>query len=344
MDSEQLPRALAKGVGPLWVVHGDEPLLALEAGDRIRAAAKAAGCDEREVLIAEAHFDWSRLRQAAASTSLFATRRLIDLRVPSGKPGVEGGKALAAYVRDLPPDTVTLIVLGEVDWRAQKSAWFGALESAGQVVEARKVGADALPGWLERRLKAQGQSADAATLGFVAQAVEGNLMAAHQEVQKLGLLFPEGPLAFDEVRGAVLDVARFDVFDLGHALLAGDAAKALRVLRVLRAAGEGLPFIVWKVADEARGLLLVQAAVQRGVALPQALRDAQVWGDRAKAIGPALKRADADTLTDALRESARIDRIAKGVERGDAWEALERLVVRLASPAPAAAARRRATA
>jgi DNA polymerase-3 subunit delta len=333
VDTEQLPRALARGVATLYTVFGDEPLLLLEAADRIRAAARTAGCDEREVVSVEAHFDWSRLAAVARSTSLFATRRLIDLRIPSGKPGVEGAKALTAWAQDLPPDAVTLITLGEVDWRSQKSAWFGALAAAGTVVEARKVGIDALPAWLDRRLQAQGQQADAATLAFLAQAVEGNLMAAHQEVQKLALLFGAGPLAFDAVRGAVLDVARFDVFDLGAAVLAGDAAKGVRILRVLRATGEGLPFITWKLADEARGLLLVQAAVRRGTPLPQALRDAQVWGDRARQIGPALDRLDADALTDALQCAARIDRIAKGVERGDPWDLLEQLVLALCAPA-----------
>ena len=195
--TEQLQQHLARGIKPLYTVFGDETLLALEASDRIRAAARAQGYTEREVLIVDSSFHWNELAFAGSSQSLFAARKLLELRIPNGKPGTEGSAALQDYCERLPADTVTLVQLPGIDWRAQKSSWFEALESAGVAVEARVVTRKALPQWLAGRLKAQKQEADAETLAFIADRVEGNLMAAYQEVQKLALLFPPGKIGFD---------------------------------------------------------------------------------------------------------------------------------------------------
>ena len=207
LPTEQLASQLARELKPLYTVFGDEPLLALEAGDRIRAKARAEGYDEREVLTADSSFKWPQLAMAANSQSLFASRKLLDLRIPNGKPGVEGSAALQTFCKSLPADTITLIYLPEIDWRAQKAGWFEALDHAGMMVEAKAVPRKALPQWLAARLKAQGQDADAEALAFIADRVEGNLMAAFQEVQKLALLFPPGPISFEQIREAVLDVA-----------------------------------------------------------------------------------------------------------------------------------------
>ena len=276
ITTEQLTQQLKRTLAPLYIVYGDEPLLALEAADRIRARAREEGHVEREVLTAEQHFDWSQLRISSQSQSLFASRRMLEIRIPSGKPGNDGSQALQEYAAQLPPDTITLVALPEVDWRAQKGAWFGALDAAGVMVEAVAVKRDKLPEWLKGRLSAQAQTADADTLDFIADKVEGNLLAAYQEVQKLALLFPPGALSFDQIKESVLDVARFDVFDLGDIVLSGDAAHLARVLDGLQGEGAAAPLVLWSIAEEIRAVGRVLAGLSGGRPLQQAMRDARL--------------------------------------------------------------------
>ncbi|MEQ1882948.1 MAG: DNA polymerase III subunit delta, partial [Burkholderiales bacterium] len=221
VDSEQLAQHLSRGLKSLYVVYGEELLLALEAADRIRTKARSEGFSERKVLVADTHFDWGELSLAGNSLSLFATRRVLDLRIPSGKPGKLGSEALQALASALPEDTLVLISLPRLDRQSLAAKWFEALEHAGVAVHAAEVRREQLGNWLSARLALNGQQADPATIDFLASRVEGNLMAASQEVQKLALLFPAGMLPFAEVKNAVLDVARFDVFDIGLALLQG---------------------------------------------------------------------------------------------------------------------------
>lgn len=333
LTTEQLPRELARGMRPLYTVYGPETLLALEAEDRIRAAARAAGYVEREVLTAEPGFRWSDLRLAGQNLSLFGSRRLVELRIPSGKPGTEGATAIEAYVRDLPPETVTLIALPEMDWRAVKAAWFAALEAAGVLVAANPVPRAELPRWLAGRLASQGQSADDATLRFIADRVEGNLLAARQEVEKLALLCPPGALAFAEVEQAVLDVARYDPFALGEALFAGDLAFLARMLRGLEGEGVAAPMALWAVAEEVRTVARVAAALAAGESEPAALKAAKVWGPRQARVARAARRVSLAELEDALMAAAEIDLIVKGLQRGDAWRELGRLALSLAGAA-----------
>jgi len=330
VDSEQLGRHLERQLAPLYLIYGEETLLALEAADRVRASAKRKGFVEREVLIAEPGFDWRRLRASGASLSLFATQRLLELRVPGSGPGVEGAEALTKHAADLPPDTVTLVLLGKLDGKARKSAWFNALEAAGVAVQAQQIATDRLPQWLAGRLAAQGHEADRETLEFIAARVEGNLMAAHQEVQKLALLMPPGRLKLEDVKAAVVDVARYDAFDLGPAVLKGESAHFVRMLDGLRADGTGAPLVLWALAEEARAMLAIRAATARGVPASQSLRDAKVWGERQGLIQKALRRHDTRALEDALAHAARIDRIAKGVAPGAVWDELCTLGLTLA--------------
>ena len=309
----------------MYAIYGDEPLLALEAADRIRARAREEGYSEREVLTAEQHFDWSQLRIAGQSQSLFAEKRILELRIPSGKPGNEGSQALQAFAAALPPDTVTIISLGEVDWRAQKGAWFGALDAAGVLVEAAQVKRDKLPAWLAARLKAQDQSADAETLEFIADKVEGNLLAAYQEVQKLALLFPPRALTFEEIKASVLDVARFDVFDLGTIMLSGDAVQLVRMLDGLKGEGAAPPLILWSMSEEIRAVGRVLALQATGRPLQQALRDARIWGPRQQLIERNIGRFALTQVEAALVRAAKIDRMIKGLARGDVWDELLQL-------------------
>lgn len=331
INTEQLQQHLASGVKPLYTVFGDEPLLALEAGDRIRAAARTADYVEREVLIVESGFKWSELALAAGSQSLFATRKLLELRVPGGKPGVDGSAALQAYCTRLPADTVTLIQLPAIDWRAQKSEWFEALDAAGVAVEARTVARKALPQWLAGRLRTQKQEADAETLNFIADRVEGNLMAAYQEVQKLALLFPPGKLEFDQVRDAVLDVARYDVFGLGEAMLEADPLRLARMIDGLKAEGAAPPLVLWALTEEIRAIGKVLAGVAAGRPASVAVRDARIRGfAHQKLMETAYRRYSSAQVMDGLRHAASVDRIIKGLAKGDLWDELLQLALRFA--------------
>ncbi len=332
IDSEQLAQNLSRGLKNLYVVFGEELLLALEAADRIRAAALEQGFDERRVLIAESGFDWGELVMLSNSLSLFAPKRVLDLRIASGKPGKDGSDALQRLAASPPADTLILIALPGIDRQAQASKWFAALESAGVAVYAAPIKRERLGRWLGARLAQQNQQADAQTIEFLVDRVEGNLMAAHQEVQKLALLFAPGPLSFDEVRSAVVDVARFNVFEIGAVLLNADRAHFARMLDGLRAEGAAAPLVLWAIAEEARAMLRVKTAMVAGQPMAQALREARVWGPRQDLMPAALRRLDQGQLTTALQDAARLDRMIKGLDHGDVWDALLQLGLALAAP------------
>ncbi len=330
ISTEDLPQHLKRGLGSLFVIHGEALLLAIEAADAIRNAAREAGYTERETIIVEQYFKWGELRNSAQSMSLFSSRKVIDLRIPSGKPGVEGAQALQDHCENLDPDTLTLISLPKLEGTAFKSKWFAALEQHGTIISADEVPLAALPTWIAGRLRRQGQSADAETLKFLADKVEGNLLAAYQEIQKLALLFPEGALTFDQVKDSVMDVARYDVFKLSEAMLAGDAERYARILDGLRAEGTATVLILWAIAEDIRALAKVSRAMQQSGNLSNALRDARVWGAKQKLIERSVRRFTPAFAERALRQAALIDRLIKGLRQGDVWDELLQLGVRCA--------------
>ena len=332
IDTEQLAQHLGRGLKPLYTIHGEEILLALEASDRIRRRCHEAGYSEREVLSVESGFDWSQLAFSGNSLSLFAARRLLELRIPGGKPGNDGAEALRSYAADLPPDTVTLISLPKLERSQQSSGWFEALDAAGVVIAANSVTLARLPRWIASRLALQDQQVDEPTLEFLVSRVEGNLLAAHQEVQKLALLFPRGKLDLEQVKDAVLDVARYDVFKLGEALLAADAPRFVRMLNGLRGEGVAPPLVLWALAEEARALLHVGRGLAAGRALQQLMREARVWGGRAELMPTSVRRFTSRDLEDTLLHAARVDRMIKGLSRGDVWDELLQLGLRLIGP------------
>lgn len=339
---DDLATHLARGVGPLYVVHGDEPLLALEAGDAIRAAARAAGAVEREVLVVEPGFKWDAFLATNANASLFGDRRCVDLRIPNGKPGVEGAKALEAYAARPNTDNVTLVTLPRLDRAAQNSAWFGALAGAGAVVPVYPVERDALPGWISGRLARQKQKASRETLAFLAEACEGNLLAARQEIEKLALLLPEGQLDHEAVEAAVADVARYDTFELSEAWLAGDAARTLRIVRALEAVGESVTLPVWQLAEDVHALATVVTQTRGGMSLDTAIKSARVWGKRQNALERAARRVAPSLVPPLLLAIARLDALAKGIGEGRVWDELATTGLALAGanvaplPVPAA--------
>lgn len=323
--AEQLGRHLEKSLQPLYVVHGDEPLLAIECADKVRAAARRDGYSEREVFTVESGFDWSSLTMASNSLSLFASQRLLEVRIPTGKPGTEGAQRLQEFCGSLPPDTVTLITLPKVDRQTQNSKWFSALEAAGVTVPVYPVDRAKLPQWIAGRLSAQEQRANPETLQFLADQVEGNLLAAYQEVQKLALLFPAGEISFEQVKESVLDVARFDVFKLGDALLAGDTTRLVRMLEVLKGEGEAPVLVLWALTQEIRILLRIKTGLRKGQPLAKLMRDARVWESRQGLVERALKRVNEAALEKALMRAAELDRMTKGLASGDVWDELLQL-------------------
>src|SRR5258707_49063 len=317
----QLEGALKKGLDPLYVIHGAEALLALEAADRIREAARRAGHSEREVLFAEPGFDWGRLGAAGANLSLFASRRIMELRIPTGKPGAEGSRAIEAWCGKLPEDTVALVLLPELEWQQLRTSWFGALEAAGTVVEAKPISRDELPDWLAERLSRQGQRAAVETLEWLAERVEGNLLAARQEVEKLALLLPPGEIALQAIRDAVTDVSRFERDTLVEAIHDGDVSRIARALASLRAEDEPLPLLLWTLTEELRLLITLAAGQRPRRYLPP---------DRAAAAARTAGKHTPATFDRELLRAHRIDRMIKGVEIGDPWDNMIELALGIA--------------
>ncbi len=344
--ADQLASHLQKGLRPIYTVWGDEPLLAQEAGDAIRAAARTAGCSERQVhTVAGAHFDWSGLLGASQAMSLFSDKQLIEIRIPSGKPGKDGSEALQRYCEHLGDEIVTLVQLPKLDRQQQQSAWFTALDGAGVMVKVDPIERKAPPQWIAQRLAAQGQrvqggEAGQHTLAFFSDRVEGNLLAAHQELQKLALLYPQGELEFEQIEAAVLNVARYDVFKLGEAVLAGQVARALRMLDGLEAEGEAAVLVHWTLASDILALKRVKDAVNAGRPLPMALREARVWGAKERLFERAVPLLTDNAVAQLVDAAQVCDGLVKGLKHPDwpvePWEGLKRLVLMLVQSTAAA--------
>jgi DNA polymerase-3 subunit delta len=326
----QLGAHLARTLAPLYVVYGDEPLLAMEAGDAIRGAARRAGCEEREILVAEPGFKWDALLVASANLGLFGTRKLVDLRIPSGKPGTDGARALEYCAAHPSPEQTLLVTLPRLDRATQASAWFSALVEAGVSIAVAPLAGDELPSWIAARLGLQKQRVGRETLAFLAQRCEGNLLAARQEIEKLGLLLPEGDLDADAVERAVTDVARYDVFQLSEAWLAGDAARALRIIAALEAEGEGIQLLLWQLSEDVHALAFVLEAAAAGQPVAVAIRNARVWGKRQAAMERAARRLDSDAVAALLTALARLDALSKGIGRGTVWDELRATALTIA--------------
>ncbi|MFT3812690.1 MAG: DNA polymerase III subunit delta [Acidovorax sp.] len=338
----QLSTHLQKSLRPLYVLHGDEPLLQQEAQDAIRAAARAQGYTERSSFtVAGAHFDWGGVLAAGGSLSLFADKQIIEIRIPSGKPGKDGGAVLQQIAAQAQGNdsTLTLVLLPRLDKATKTGAWFTALDGAGASVQIDPVERGTLPAWIAQRLAAQGQRVASGeegqrTLQFFADRVEGNLLAAHQEIQKLALLHPQGELTRAQVETAVLNVARYDVFKLSEAVLGGQIARAQRMLDGLQAEGEAEVLVHWALAEDIRALKRVKDAMNAGKPLPIALRENRVWGVKERLYERILPRLT-DTAAARLLQSAHtVDGIVKGLKSPDwptdGWQALQRLALQMA--------------
>ena len=338
----QLGAHLQKGLRSLYTLHGDEPLLMQEAADAIRAAARAQGFTERTVhTVQGAHFDWSEVLAAGGSLSLFADKQIVEVRIPSGKPGKDGSAAIQQLVEQAQGNdsTLTLFMLPRLDFATRKGAWFGALDNAGVSIQLDTIERAALPQWIAQRLLQQGQHVAPGeegqrTLQFFADRVEGNLLAAHQEIQKLGLLFPTGELSQAQVESAVLNVARYDVFKLSEAVLSGQVARVQRMLDGLQAEGEAEVLVHYTLAEDIRALKRVKDAMAAGQPLPMALKAQRIWGPRERLFERVLPRLSPARLNNLLQSAHQVDGIVKGLKvpdwPQDGWQALHRLALRFA--------------
>lgn len=329
---------LDKTLPALCVIMGNEPLLVLEAADAIRERARQDGYTERHGHVMDARSDWQNIFASAGTGSLFGDKQLVEISLPTGKPGKSGGDALLALAKQCTgrqaEDVFTMVRLPGLDRATRESRWAKALLSAGKTLDLPDVARPALPGWIAQRLARQGQRLQPDTLQWLADRVEGNLLAAHQEIQKLGLLYPEGEIGEADCHNAVMNVARYDVFALRDAMLEGDGARVLRVLQGLRAEGEALPLVLWAVSEEIRSLEKISRQVQAGQDLASALRANRFFGPREQRARQAILRVPLARWVRAVAHAHEIDRIIKGVpvpqRLPDPWEELARLSVSVA--------------
>lgn len=326
LPAEQIAVHLRKGLAPVYLVSGDEPLLAQEVLDAIRAAARAAGF-EHEVYTVEAGFDWDGFYNATREGSLFAPRRLLDLRLPSGKPGEAGGAVLAQLAEEAPSDIVLAVSTGKLDKGARAAKWIGAIERAGVAVTVYPIEAAQLPAWITRRMRARGLTPAAGVAELLAHHMEGNLLACAQEIDKLALEGARG-LSLDDIDADLSENARFNVFGLADACIAGDAARAARIVRSLAAEDAAPTLVLWALAREARDLSQLAAQLDSG--RPEAEVLDKVWMRRRPIVRRALKRMPAAAWRRVLAQAAHVDRVIKGRAVGDAWHELERLALAMA--------------
>ena len=341
LPAAQLQAHLQKGLRSLYTLHGDEPLLIQEAADTIRATARAQGFTERSShTVSGAHFDWSEVQAAGGSLSLFADKQILEVRIPSGKPGKDGSAAIQQLAQAAQDNdsTLTVFILPRLDKLTKTGAWFAALESFGVTLQVEPVERNALPQWIAQRMQQQGQRVTAGesgqhTLQFFADRVEGNLLAAHQEIQKLALLHPAGELTFEQVEAAVFNVARYDVFKLSEAVLGGHMLRVQRMLDGLQAEGEAEVLVHWSLSEDIRALKRVKDAMGRGSPLPMALREQRVWGAKERLFERVLPRLTDAAVSELLQAAHQVDGIVKGLKQPDwptsGWQALHRLAMLL---------------
>lgn len=329
---DQLDSQLQQGLKPVYIVSGDEPLQVQEACQLIRKAAKAAQFDERETFTADSSFTWSELLNASSAMSLFAAQKLIDLRLPSGKPGTEGSKALLSYADSLPEGNLLLISSCKLDKSAKNSKWFKTLVDIGSHIEVWPIEAHQLPKWIDQRMRKAGLTPERDAVTLLAEQVDGNLLAASQEIEKLKLLLPEGDckVSVETIRDSVVDSSRYNVFSLIDNALKGDASQCLRMLAGLREEGIEPLQLIWALSREVRQLTAIAHAIRSGQSAEQAMQSQGVWRNRQTIIGRAVSRSSTSKLDQLTRQIALADQLAKGMHHGNLWDELEQITLQLA--------------
>ncbi|GAB4359781.1 MAG: DNA polymerase III subunit delta [Gammaproteobacteria bacterium] len=336
IKAENLVSHLQSGLQPIYVIGGEEPLLVNEAADAVRDQARSEGYTTRERLDAGSGFDWSALQQAADTLSLFAERRILELRLPEPKPGTAGAKALESYAQRPAADTLLMVITGRLDKGTLNSRWIKALDRVGVIVTIWPISPRQLPGWIAGRLRQCGLELEREAIALLADRVEGNLLAANQEIERLRLLHGSGRIDTQTVLESVADSARFDVYKLADAALAGDAVRCCRILEGLRVEGVEPVLVLWALAREVRALAGMAYDVEQGRSRESAMANHRVWESRKPLVAKALQRAGLRQWRRLLSFCAHTDRVVKGQVRGEAWEELRTLVLAI-SGAPASA-------
>ncbi|HEY8096150.1 MAG TPA: DNA polymerase III subunit delta [Methylobacter sp.] len=331
LKPEQITAALQKGLAPIYFISGDEPLQLGETADAIRASARSAGYDLREVLVADAGFSWNELTEAAGSLSIFSDKKIIDLRLPSGTPGTDGSKALIAYCERIPEDTLLLITAAKLASSSLKTQWFQALDKAGCVIQVWPLEGQDLMRWLQQRMQRRGLQAETEGIKILASRIEGNLLAAAQEIEKLYVLYGEGRLSNQQIFEVVADSSRFDVFKLMDSVLAAKVERILKILSGLQAEGVAAPVVLWALTREARVLIRIKQALAQGQNKAQVFKNNQIWDKRQQLVGDALNRLRDSDLNNILVLSAKADRQIKGQQQGEPWETLLAVCLMFAS-------------
>lgn len=330
ISGDNLAGNLARKLSGIYLVSGDEPLLVNEAADAIRAKARSQGFTERDLNSVDRSFDWQALLSNSRALSLFAERKIIEIRLPNPTPGDQGAKAIVELASEGSPDNLVLIITGKMDGRVQNSRWVSAIDKHGVVVQIWPVDLARLPAWIRERLGRHNLKADASAAALLAERVEGNLLAAHQEIEKLALLLPPGSVCADDILGAVADSARFDVLQVGEAAMRGQAARALRILEGLRGEAVEPPIVLWALHKDLQWLSRALHLMRAGQGADSAMNALYVWRNRQPAMKQALNRLNPVTVRQLLLDAERADRAIKGVLRTNPWLEFERLVARLA--------------
>ncbi len=330
LQASQLAAHLAKGLKPCYALVGDEPLALKESLDLLRSTLKQQGYAERQAFICDRYFDWKQIQTFAQSQSLFSSLRVLELSIPNGKPGAEGWPALAELASAGLPDTVCIIIMPELDWRETKATAYQQFERDSVFIPLLEVPPEQLPAWIAQRMAANQQSTDTDTLKFLAQQVEGNLLAAHQELEKLALMFPAGAIEGQAIRAAVLNVSRFDENQLSEAIFNGDIERTARMLHGLQEEGVAAIAVMNPLIWTLRPVFKVKQAEAQGIPLQTALTQAKLFGDRQQLAKRALSRYSLRQLQAALLKLADIDKMVKGILSGDPWLELDRLSIGLA--------------
>ena len=330
LTPDKLDAHLTRQLAPVYFISGDEPLRVMEAADAVRAAARSQGYDEREILTVQSGFDWDSLLSGAGNLSLFSQRRLIELRLPTGKPGTDGARTLRAYTEQLPEDTVLLITAGKLDPAARKSKWVQVLDKAGVVIFVWPLNAREFNAWVQQRMRQRGLEPTPEAVALLADRVEGNLLACVQEIDKLTLLQDDGVVDAAAILSLVGDNARYDVYGLVDSALSGDGTRSVRILHGLCAEAVAPQVVVWALAREIRQLAAMAAVVASGQSVQQVLTQYRVWAARKTVVGKALTRLAVSDYHAMLQQCAQIDRVSKGQAAGRVWDELLHLILQLA--------------
>lgn len=330
LNSDQLAAQLKRELPGICLVAGDEPLLVGEACDQLRAAARGKGFTERQVFFVERGFDWNELRAATQAMSLFAEQRILEVRLDGASPGNEGSQVLCDIAAQAAQDILLMIVSNKLDARSLTTKWVSAIDKHGLLVQVWPVELAQLPAWIERRMQSAGLKSESGVAALIAERVEGNLLAAQQEIDKLALLYPDEQVTTETVTSDVADSARYDVLQLGIAAMLGQSSRALRIIDGLREEGVDATLVLWGVNKDLQWMARVAASTAKGQSVDSSMQSAGVWRPRQTAMKQALQRLKLTPLRALLFDAAQVDAAIKGVNRRDPWVELRGLVARMA--------------